>query len=104
MQIGAQTYNVVVRNATSATGKSGSYIFIYWQDTNSISTDAAATFASPGDTTIFPQIKAKNGEYIIFVNNYNKIPVSSNISNVIVPYQGTTKEEKQINFTTTVDG
>lgn len=85
MRIGSQDYNVMVCNAST---KASSYAWITWQDTNSLAADATADYGSPGSYTLFPQIKAKNGEYIIFVNNHTIVP---NSSTVVLPYQGTTK-------------
>ena len=90
MQIGSQSYYVQVCNATA---KADSYVMVTWDDTNSLSTDTGRNFGTAGYYTMFPQIKAKNGEYIIFVNNYSYVP---NASTVIVPYQGTTKVSQAV--------
>jgi hypothetical protein len=94
MRIGSQDYKVVVCNAST---KSAGFVRVYWQDTNSLSTDAAADYGSAGSYTLFPQIKANNGEYIIFVNNYTFVP---NGSTVVVPYQGATKTSSLVHNST----
>jgi len=67
-----------------------------WDDTNALSTDSGAGYGDPGQYTLFPQIKASNGEYIIFVNNYTYVP---NGSTVILPCKGTTKCSQAIDIT-----
>jgi hypothetical protein len=99
MRIGSQDYYVSVYNHSSA--KASSYVRVTWDDTNSLTGDAGAYWGNRstnptwlnihgdyGNMTIFPQIKANNGEYIIFVNNYTCVP---NGTTVIVPKSGTTK-------------
>ena len=95
MRIGSQDYYVQVCNSTV---KAASYVLVTWDDTSSLSTDSGATYGTAGKYTIFPQIKAKNGEYIIFVNNYTYVP---NASTVVVPYQGTTKTSSSVNNAST---
>jgi len=96
MRIGSQDYKVSVTNASI---KANSFVKITWDDTNAVSTDSGAGFAGVvGQATLFPQIKASNGEYIIFVNNYTKVP---NATTVIVPYQGTTKASQLVGDTNT---
>jgi hypothetical protein len=86
MRIGSQDYYVTVWNQSS---KTNSYVKVTWDDTNAYSSDAGAGYrGTAGNHTLFPQIKASNGEYIMFVNNYTVVP---NASTVILPYQGTTK-------------
>ncbi len=91
MRIGSQDYYVAVCNAST---KAASYVQITWEDSNSLSTDTGtgATYEVAGQYTLFPQIKGKNGEYIIFVNNYTTVPNST----VIVPYQGSTKASNAV--------
>jgi hypothetical protein len=98
MQIGSQSYYVQVCNASSSSGKASSYAIVTWDDTNYLSTDTGANYGIAGYYTIFPQIKAKNGEYVIFVNNYTYVP---NASTVVVPYQGTTKISQSVNNAST---
>jgi hypothetical protein len=87
MRLGSQDYYVTVCNATA---KSDSYVRLFWDDTNALAADTGAGFnTGAGNYTLFPQLKAKNGEYIIFVtSNYTLLP---NASWVILPYQGITK-------------
>jgi hypothetical protein len=98
MRIGSQDYYVVVCNATT---KTNSYVVMSWDDTNAYSSDSGAGYGDPGNYNLFPQIKANNGEYIIFVNNYTYVP---NGSTVVLPCQGTTKCEQAIDITSYVAG
>jgi hypothetical protein len=97
MRIGSQDYYVTVYNATA---KANSFVRVTWDDTNSLTGDTGAGYGNTtqmhGDAgyyTIFPQIKANNGEYIIFVDNSTCVP---NMATVVLPYQGTTKTSHQV--------
>jgi hypothetical protein len=72
MQIGSQSYFVYLFNGTT---KQEGYVKITWDDSTACgSGDTGATYGSAGTyTRIFPGIKAKNGEYIYFVNNYTTV-------------------------------
>jgi len=98
MRLGSQDYIIEFFNASS---KSDGYIKIYWSDTNALSGDSAASAGVPGYYTLFPQIKANNGEYIIFVNNYTTVP---NGSTVVLPAQGRAKESETIDITSYAAG
>jgi hypothetical protein len=72
MQIGSNSYFVKLVNGTT---KQEGYVQITWDDSTACgSGDTGATYGSAGTyTRMFPGIKAKNGEYIYFVNNYTTI-------------------------------
>ena len=72
MQIGSQSYFVKLVNGTT---KQEGYVQITWDDSTGCgSGDTGATYGSAGTyTRMFPGIKAKNGEYIYFVNNYTTV-------------------------------
>jgi hypothetical protein len=95
MRLGSQDYYVQVCNQTT---KAHSYVMITWDDTSSLSTDTGATYGTAGYYSLFQQIKAKNGEYIIFIDNSTYVP---NASTVVVPYQGTTKVSQSVNNAST---
>jgi hypothetical protein len=81
--IGSQTYFVQVYNVS--TTKTENYAKITWDDANSYTGctgSTGATYGVPGYTTIFPSIKAKNGEYVYFVNNYTTV---TNDTDVCLP-------------------
>jgi hypothetical protein len=68
VQIGSQEYKVAVYNQTT---KAAGYVKMTWNDATRCSDDSGATYGSAGTyTNVFPGIKAKDGEYIYFVNNY----------------------------------
>jgi hypothetical protein len=69
MQIGSKDYYVQVYNKSTMTD---SYVKVTWSDVSYFSGDTGATYGVPGYITFLPGIKAKNGEYIHFVNNYTK--------------------------------
>jgi len=71
VQIGSQEYYVAVFNQST---KANGYVKITWNDATRCSGDGSATYGSAGTyTNVFPGIKAKNGEYIYFVNNYTAL-------------------------------
>ncbi|MCX6821252.1 MAG: hypothetical protein NTW30_00590, partial [Candidatus Aenigmarchaeota archaeon] len=69
MQIGSQMYYVAVYNKTV---KTDSYVKVTWNDVTVYPGDTGATYSVPGYISFLPGIKAKNGEYIHFVNSYTK--------------------------------
>jgi hypothetical protein len=79
MQIGSQSYYVAAYNySTKALG----YVKVTWDDTNAYTGctgSTGATYGVPGYTTIFPGIKAKNGQYIYLVNNYTTITTNGTL-------------------------
>ncbi len=84
MTIGSQTYYVKVFNNSDS--KTNSYVQVTWDDANAIA-DSGATYGVAGNYTLFPGLKAKNGEYVYFVNNYTTVPCDAQ---VIVPTTGNT--------------
>lgn len=94
MTIGSQTYFVKVFNNSDS--KTNSYVQVTWDDANAIA-DSGATYGVAGNYTLFPGLKAKNGEYIYFVNNYTTVPCGSQ---VIVPTTGNTASRITINCPT----
>ena len=79
MRIGLQDYYVMVCNAST---KINSYVVITWKDPNVYPGDTGADYGIPGYITFLPGIKAKNGEYVHFVNSYTEF---SNGDVVILP-------------------
>jgi len=79
MQIGSQTYYVALYNQTT---KAAGYVKVTWDDTNSYTGctgSTGATYGSAGYVTVFPGLKAKDGEYIYFVNNYTSFTTNSTL-------------------------
>jgi transglutaminase-like putative cysteine protease len=91
MQIGSQTYYVAVYNQTT---KQAGYVRVTWDSPTTSPGDTGATFGVPGKITVFPGIKAKNGEYIYFVNNYLTFRCGDS---VILPKTGDTSSSFDVN-------
>jgi hypothetical protein len=69
MSIGKEDYYIQVCNATT---KIDGYLMVTWDDVTVYPDDTGADYGIPGHITFLPGIKARNGEYIYFVNNYTK--------------------------------
>ncbi len=92
IQIGSQSYFVAVYNqSTKATG----YVKLTWDDTNQYTGctgDTGATWKVPGYISLFPGLKAKNGEYVYLVNNYTSV-TNATVANVNVCLPGSVTAE-----------
>jgi len=94
MAIGSQHYYVMVCNAST---KTDSYVLITWNDVSSFSNDTGASYGIPGYMTFLPGIKAKNWEYVHFVNSYTTF-INGDV--VILPGYGDTSYAHTVDSST----